>query len=211
MRILVVEDDPVAQTILVHALNDLDHEVVLTQNGLDAWSHIETEDFDVVVSDWMMPQLDGVDLCRRIRTLEDRPFTFIILLTSKDTTADLVEGIHAGADDFMTKPFNRDELQARLHAAQRVLNLERALAKKVADLEQALDEVKTLRGLLPICMYCCSIRHTDEAWERIEAYISEHSEVEFTHSICPTCYDDRVKPMLEEFKEEQEEKKRKAS
>ena len=210
MRILIVEDDPVAQAILVHALNDLEHDVVITNNGLDAWSQIEKSDFDVVVSDWMMPKLDGIELCRRIRALEDRPFTFIILITQKDTTEDLVEGIHAGADDFMTKPFERDELHARLYAAGRVVGLERALAKKVADLEQALDEVKTLRGLLPICMYCCAIRHTDEAWERIEAYISEHSEAEFTHSICPTCYDDRVKPMLEEFRE-QEEAKRKAS
>ena len=201
MRILIADDDPVGLRALQRVMEKSGHEVVTAGDGDEAWQRIEETPFDIVVSDWMMPGVDGPELCRRIRLRDQHPFCFVILLTARDTDADLVEGIMAGADDFITKPWVRDVLQARLHAAERVVRLERDLAQKVADLEQALDEVKTLRGLLPICMYCKSIQDGPEAWARIEAYISQHSEAEFSHSICPGCYESQVKPMLDEMRD----------
>lgn len=202
MRILVADDDPGTRRVLEVSLTSFGHTVVLAEDGEQAWQLFQQQPFDAVVSDWMMPGLNGPELCTRIRGEEDRPFCFLLMLTSRDTTGDLVEGIAAGADDFMTKPFHQDELRARLHAAGRVIELERSLARRVEDLSQALREVKTLRGLLPICMYCHSIRDDREVWERIEEYVSNHSEAEFTHSICPGCYEDRVKPMLNELKQD---------
>lgn len=202
MRILVAEDDPGTRHLLQTKLTSYGHDVVLADDGAAAWEAFQHQPFDAVVSDWMMPELDGPTLCRNIRAEPDRPFCYILMLTSRSTTEDLVEGIAAGADDFMTKPFDNDELRARLHAAGRVIDLERSLARKVEDLSQALREVKTLRGLLPICMYCHSIRDDRDIWARIEEYVCSHSEAEFTHSICPGCYEDRVKPMLAELKDE---------
>lgn len=200
MRILIAEDDRTTRRMLEVRLTAFGHQVDCAEDGMQAWEMFQAGSYDVVVSDWMMPKLDGPDLCRRIRALEDRPFCFLLMLTSRGTTEDLVEGIESGADDFMTKPFVNEELQARLHAAGRVIELERRLAGKVEDLERALSEVKTLRGLLPICMYCHKVRDDSDIWEQIEAYIASRSEAEFTHSICPPCYEDQVKPMLSELR-----------
>lgn len=209
MRILIVDDEPVGRRVAEVALAGLGHEIELASDGMEAWRAIIRKPFDVVISDWMMPELDGLELCRRVRKLTSH-FTFMMLVTARDQMEDLVQGLHSGADDFITKPFSPDELRARLHAAERVIRLERTLEEQVAALQRALKEVRTLRGLLPICMYCKSIQATDEAWQRIEAYISDHSNAEFTHAICPTCYSDRVKPMLEEYRSKCEDAKRSA-
>lgn len=206
MRILVADDDPGTRLVLQSKLTDFGHDVEVAEDGQVAWELCQHRNFDAVVLDWMMPRMDGPELCRLIRAESERPFCYILMLTSRSTTEDLVEGIAAGADDFMTKPFDKEELRARLHAAERVITLERRLARKIDDLEQALSEVKTLRGLLPICMYCHSIRDDKDIWERIEEYIAEHSEANFTHSICPPCYEERVKPMLSELKRDAQKK-----
>ena len=199
MRILIAEDDRVVRRLLESTLREFGHEVVAAADGKEAWAAFGDALFDVVISDWVMPGNEGPALCRLIRGVADHPYCYVVLLTSKDAKSDLIQGIMAGADDFMTKPFDRGVLQARLHAAERVVRLERDLAQRVADLRGALDEVKTLRGLLPICMYCKRIREGQDLWERIEQYISEHSEAEFTHSICPSCYEEQVRPMLADF------------
>jgi DNA-binding response OmpR family regulator len=203
VRILVADDDPVVRRLLESTLKGFGHEVVAVVDGTAAWEQFTERLFDVVISDWVMPGHDGPALCRLIRGIADHPFAYVVLLTAKDTKTDLIQGIMAGADEFMTKPFDRGVLQARLHAAERVVRLERDLAQRVADLRRALDEVKVLRGLLPICMYCKRIREGPDLWERIEAYISEHSEAEFTHSICPSCYEEQVRPMLADFADKQ--------
>lgn len=200
MRVLIVEDDAVTRRALQAVIAGLGHEVAETCDGREAWEQVQAGDFDVVVSDWLMPEMDGLELCRRIRALEDRPYCYVMLVTVRSDSADLVEGIMAGADEFVRKPWHADELVARFHAAERVVRLERDLAAKVQELEKALDEVKTLRGMLPICVYCKSIRTDSAAWEEIEAYVCSHSDAEFTHSICPTCYDSRVQPMLDDLR-----------
>ena len=137
-----------------------------------------------------------------MRAREDAPFTYVMLVTERSATQDVVAGIMAGANDFLSKPFERAELRVRLHAAQRVVDLERSLAERVRELEHALEEVATLRRLLPICMYCKSIRNEKQVWDEIEEYTREHANADCTHSICPSCYDDRVRPMLDEMRKE---------
>ena len=121
----------------------------------------------------MMPGLDGVAVCRRVRELETETPTYIIMLTARDAKEDLARALDAGADDYITKPFDTRELRARLSVGRRVVELQAALAQKVRDLQEALDHVKT--------------RTDQEVWERLEKYITEHSEAQFSHGLCPEC------------------------
>ncbi|MHC5009337.1 MAG: response regulator [Planctomycetota bacterium] len=194
MKILIAEDDPVARRLVERTVGDFGHDAVVVEDGLEAWKQLQSEDYDVVISDWIMPGIDGLELCRRIRTLKDHPFIYVLLLTARYARADIVEAIMAGADDFMVKPFDRELLRARLHAARRVVRLQRDHALRAAELRQALDEVKTLRGLLPVCSKCRRIRRDESVWQAIESYLLEHQDLDFARSICPSCYEKEGRP-----------------
>ncbi len=202
MKVLIVDDDPVARRVLEEAMGGLGHEVCVACDGDEAWERLQREPVDVLITDWVMPTLDGIELCKRVRAREDAGFTYVMLVTSRSEADDVVAGIMAGADDFLTKPYERAVLRARLHAAARVVELERSLARRVTELEEALHEIATLRRLLPICMYCKSIRNDEQAWDDIEEYLREHANADCTHSICPPCYDERVRPMLDDLHRE---------
>ena len=148
--------------------------------------------------DWMMPSLDGPEVCRMAR--EQRPVRspYIILLTSREARVDVVAGLDAGADDYLVKPFDPEELRARLKAGVRIIDLQKRLTAHVAELELALANVQRLSGLLPICSYCKSIRDDAHYWHRVEEYVTEHSEVQFTHGICPKCFDAVTRQMDDE-------------
>jgi len=96
-----------------------------------------------------------------------------------------------GADDYITKPFDKNELKSRLNVAKRMINVQNELATKVNELQEALNHVKLLQGIIPICMYCHKIRNDNNAWDQLEMYISNHSDAEFSHSICPQCLEKR--------------------
>lgn len=202
VRILIAEDDEVTRAKFEALIGGLGHDWTSVENGWDAWEKVLDEPFDAVVSDWVMPKIDGLELCRRIKAMGERPFCHVLMVTSKGESSDLVEGIMAGADDFMSKPVDVDVLRARLHAAERVVKLERTLARRVKELEAAMSEVKTLRGLLPVCMYCKNVRQGDDMWQDILAYLQSNVDAGFTHGICPDCYESRVKPMLAERRAE---------
>ena len=148
--------------------------------------------------DWEMPGLQGPEVVQRIRSRAgDTSPTYVILLTVRDSSADIVQGLKAGADDYVTKPANEDELIARVNVGARVVQLQTALADRVRSLEEALANVKALQTLLPMCAYCKSIRNDQNYWEKVETYFTQHSNVSFTHSYCPNCYERFVRPELE--------------
>jgi response regulator RpfG family c-di-GMP phosphodiesterase len=118
---------------------------------------------------------------------------YLVLLTALEARKDIVAGLDAGADDYIVKPFDPDELRARLQVGVRVLTLQERLAERVAELEAALGRVKRLQGLLPICSYCKRIRGDDQYWQSVDAYIAEHSDAQFSHGICPPCYEEAQK------------------
>ena len=114
---------------------------------------------------------------------------YVILLTGRDSRADLVAGLDAGADDYLVKPFDLEELRARVHVGIRVLTLQERLAARVIELQSALANVKQLSGLLPICSYCKRIRSDQDYWEQVDSYVAHHSDVKFSHGICPSCFE----------------------
>jgi len=189
MRVLIAEDDATSRRLLESMLKKWGYDVVVTCDGKEAWAALEADNSPrLVILDWMMPGIDGVELCRLIRRTHTLSPPYIILLTVRDRKEDIVTGLEAGGNDYVTKPFNGNELRARIEVGQRVVGLQSALAGKVRELEQALAHVKTLQGLLPICMHCHKIRDDQDSWQKLEEYISEHSEADFSHSICPECF-----------------------
>ena len=201
MRILVAEDEPVARRVLRTLLGKWGYQVSTCADGQAAWQTLQTADApELVILDWMMPHMDGLQVCRQLRALPQPQPTYVILLTARGQEDDIVTGLHAGADDYITKPFGREELRARVQVGARVVTLQRHLAERVKELEDALARVKYLRGLLPICAYCKKIRNDQNYWQQVEAYITEHSDAQFSHSICPACYEQFAKPALERAK-----------
>lgn len=189
MRILIAEDDFVSRRILQADLEKNGYDVIVTQNGSEAYSALSRPDApQLAILDWMMPELDGVDVCRKIREAKHENYTYILLLTTKGEKEDIVIGLDAGADDYITKPCNPRELLSRVRVGIRMLNLQNSLKEHVQKLEEALTQVRQLQGLLPICCYCKKIQNSDNYWQQVEKYISEHAEVEFSHGICPECY-----------------------
>ncbi len=148
---------------------------------------LETEPVRVVVSDWMMPNSDGLDLCRRIRNRVNSEYIYFILLTARDATEEnQTAAADAGVDDFLTKPLDVSELWTRLRVAERILKY--------------TTQVRQLEEMLPICSYCKKIRDDQNYWQQLEGYISERTGSDFSHSVCPDCYKRVVIPELEQLK-----------
>ena len=190
MKTLIAEDDSVSRRLLQAALQKWGFEVTVTTQGREAWEALQQPAApSLVILDWLMPEIDGVEICRRIRASEALKSSYVILLTSRGSKEDIVEGLEAGADDYVTKPFDHGELRARVQVGARVIGLQNALAERVHQLEEAIASVKTLQGLLPICCYCKKIRDDGNYWHRVESYISGHANVRFSHGICPDCSD----------------------
>ena len=188
MKILIAEDDSVSRRLLEAALVKWGHEVVVTRDGEEAWQQLQLAGAaPLLILDWLMPKMDGVAVCRKARTALAFKSTYIVLLTSRGNKEDVVKGLDAGADDYVTKPFDPEELRARVQVGCRMVELQSALADRVTELETALARVNQLHGLLPICCYCKKIRDDQNYWHRVESYITVHSDVRFSHGICPDC------------------------
>ncbi|HEV2176394.1 MAG TPA: response regulator transcription factor [Terriglobia bacterium] len=197
MKILIAEDDAVSRRALEGALKPCGCDLVVAADGAEAWEMLRAPDAPrLAVLDWMMPRLDGLELVRKVREHSPASLAYLIMLTCRDSRADLIQGLGAGADDYVTKPFHTDELRARVQVGLRVVQLQSALDARVRELEEALSRVKRLQGLLPICSYCKKIRDDGNYWQQVEAYITERSEAEFSHGICPGCFAQFVEPEL---------------
>lgn len=194
IRILIAEDHHVSRHLLERNLQNWGFEVITAEDGEAAAEILESPGApSLAVLDWMMPKMDGVEVCQRVRGHAGRPYIYLIMLTAKSQKEEIAAGLEAGADDYVIKPFDPDELRARLKVGQRVVELERALDKRVRDLETALADVKKLKSLLPICMYCKSVRDDRDYWRQIEEYIHVETGTDFSHGICPHCMEKLTK------------------
>jgi phosphoserine phosphatase RsbU/P len=189
MKVLIAEDDRVTGELLDRTLRRWNYETTFVADGEEAWRRLsESAAPTLAILDWMMPGIDGPDICRRVRAELPLANMYLMLLTAREARRDLIAGLDAGADDYIVKPFDADELRARVAVGARVLALQEKLAERVEELQAALSNVKQLRGLLPICSYCKRIRGDDSYWQQVEGYIAAHSNAQFSHGICPTCY-----------------------
>ena len=183
MNILAVDDDAVARTVVCALLKKLGHDVLEAEDGQEAWDLFNSVELGVLIVDWEMPRMDGLELCRLVRAAEREKYTYIIMLTGRIGKQNFVDGINAGADDFANKPVSPSELEARLRVAERILGLQ--------------ADVRKLEGLLPICSYCKKIRGKNDKWQQIESYVAQRTDAEFSHGICPDCYEAHIEPQLE--------------
>ncbi len=188
MKILLADDDANTINLLCKYLKEWQFEVTTAGNGLEVINIIKDGNYpQLIILDWLMPQMDGVEVIKRVRKMELPNPPYIILFTVQDEKRAIIEGLDAGANDYVTKPFDKDEFRARIRVGERFIKMQNALAEKIADLQDALTQIRTLRGIIPICLFCHKIRTDQKSWERLEKYISEHSEAEFSHGICPEC------------------------
>lgn len=137
MRILIAEDERITRRSLQREVERWGHEVVAVEDGAAAWDEFQRQQFDIVVTDWDMPRMDGYELIKHIRGSDGASYAYLIMLTGRTEKLDLVRGMEAGADDFLAKPFDRDELRVRLSAGERIINLERHLAEQNDKLQAA--------------------------------------------------------------------------
>ncbi len=229
IEILVAEDSVTQAVKLQYLLEHHHYKVVVARNGLEALSFVEKQRPEMIISDIVMPEMDGYELCRKIRANERLKGIPILLLTSLSEPEDIIRGLESGADNFLTKPYDEKLLLSRVQyilinqrirqnptsdmgieiffAGKRhfinsdriqILDLlfstyesavqqKRDLERVNKELKDALDTIKTLHGLLPICSHCKKIRDEKGEWQYLEIYISQHSEAKFTHGICPEC------------------------
>jgi DNA-binding response OmpR family regulator len=187
-RVLVADDNHVDRLLTRRVLQASGFEIVEATNGVDAWATMLAEDRpSIAVLDWNMPGFDGIELCRRIRTWEVLRGLYVILLTGRSTSDDLVQGLDAGADDYIQKPVMAAELLARVRVGQRVSALQEGLARHIRELEEASSRIRQLQGLIPMCCVCKRIRNDEDYWQQLECYLSQHSGVKVTHGYCPEC------------------------
>lgn len=186
-HILIVDDIPRNLQVLALLLDKSGYRVSMAMDGAKALEMVKVEPPDLILLDVMMPELDGLEVCRRLKADAAVREIPVIFLTARAELEDLQEGFRLGAVDYVTKPFRGGELLARvaIHVKLRqALERERGLRRS---LEETLAQVKTLSGLLPICARCKKIRDDNGYWNQIEAFISAHSDADFTHGICPEC------------------------
>ena len=193
MRVLIADDDAVLRLALRAHLERWSYEVVECADGEAAWNAMrEPSPPPLAIMDWNMPGVDGPALCQEVRETPSLSGMYVILLTSNASKRDMITGLESGADDYIVKPFDWDELRARLRIGHRIVSLQQSLGARVNELQQALSSVRALSGLLPICAYCKRIRDDKDYWLQIEHYLSEHSDARFSHGICPECIEKKV-------------------
>ncbi len=201
MKILIVDDEAVNVGVLANALKG-SYEICTALSGEEALGMLKEHSPDLVLLDVMMPEMDGFEVCRLMRAEGAYADTPIIFVTALDSEEGESEGLELGAVDYITKPVNlklaklRIRNQLELKRQRNVVEAQnRLLTLQKAELEATLARVKRLEGLITICMSCKKIRGENKAWQRLEKYMSEHSDAFFSHGICPECLEKEMKKL----------------
>ncbi len=188
--ILVVDDQPANLKVLLSFLQAHNFQIYIADSGGRALNILSKVCPDLILLDVMMPDIDGFETCRRIKSDQRLAAVPVVFMTALDSVEDKVAGFNAGGVDYITKPFQQVEVLARIKTHI-------MLRKRERELEQALTEIKTLTGILPICSYCKQIRNDKGYWQQVEDYISQHSQAMFSHGLCPDCYKKEMDSFLE--------------
>jgi DNA-binding response OmpR family regulator len=187
MNILIAEDDFISRKLLINILEELGHIVSVAADGKEAWEAYQAQPTRLLITDWLMPQMDGLELVRKIRENDKSDYTYIILLTANiGQRENYYKAMQAGVDDFLAKPLDRLELEIRLQVAQRIL--------------KASSHIESLESVLTICAYTKKIKFPDEGWQTIEEFMRSHLGLTISHGIEPEYYDSVIKPQLDDLK-----------
>ncbi|HBD95847.1 MAG: hypothetical protein A2015_04585 [Spirochaetes bacterium GWF1_31_7] len=197
-KILIVDDIVLNIQVAAGVLQEYNYEILTATGGEQAIKIIKAKKPDLILLDIMMPDIDGFDVIKSIKESSETSDIPVIFVTAKNDIETLVAGFNAGAVDYITKPFNPFELYARVRAHLELKMAKTELEAKNKELQQALNDIKTLEGLIPICANCKKIKDDDGYWHSVEEYMTEHSDVKFTHGLCNDC----IKKLYPEFAEE---------
>lgn len=189
MNVLIAEDDFISQKLLQTNLEQMGYTVTLANDGEEAWRIQEMQPHRLIVSDWLMPNMDGLELCQQVRSQQNADYTYFILLTANVGQEDnYFKAMDAGVDDFLSKPLDRTQLQIRLHVAERIL--------------KSTSRIQSLENVLTICAYTKRINFPEEGWQTIEEFMERHLGIRLSHGIDPDHYDKVIKPELEKLKQQ---------
>ena len=184
MKVLVADDDPVMLAVVTAGLTAGGHEAVACQTGAQAWELFKQQAFPMVVTDWMMPEIDGLQLTQLIRRAPRASYTYIIMLTGKNKREDYLTAVKAGADAFLMKPLDGAMLEAQINIATRILGLQ--------------AHTKRLEAIMTVCSYCKKVRHQDH-WLPMEQYVAQEFKTLPSHTYCHDCFAEKVEPELREL------------
>jgi CheY-like chemotaxis protein len=185
--ILIVDDNPTNLGVLFDYLKELKYRVLVDTNGESAISTVLQMPPDIVLLDVMMPGIDGFETCRRLKANEVTKDIPVIFMTALTDAVDEVKGLEVGAVDYITKPIKVEIVSARINTHLALRSTQKQLEEKNLQLQQALKNIKTLEGLIPICANCKQVRDDEGFWQQVEVYIRDHTNAKFSHSICPDC------------------------
>lgn len=188
IRVFVVDDDPDVLFATVRVLKKAGYEVLGVETGGECLEKVVEEHPDLILLDVQLPDIPGTEVCLNLKNNPDHLKKYIMMLSSYKTASDdQADGLDAGADGYIARPVSNRELLSRVAAMVRLIRAERKCDSYIFELEQAMEKIKVLSGIVPICMHCKQIRDDKGYWNKLEAFISEHSDAQFSHSICEAC------------------------
>ena len=188
MKVLVAENVFALRLSLTSLLEGWGFDVIHAFDGDEAWRFLQAEDApQIAILGWELAGLNGAEICQKVRESARVTNPYLILLSAKSGEIAITAGFNAGADDLLNKSFDEAELRTRIQFAERVMRLEQTLKERIRQCSLFAAEMNKLKGMLPICMCCKSIRDSQDGWQKLEAYITHYLGVEFSHSVCPEC------------------------
>src|SRR5258708_1758686 len=181
MKILVVDDDSLVRLIVRGGLKALGHEVVACESGAQAWSILRESQFHLLVTDWSMPEMDGIELTQMVRKVPRESYTYVIMLTGHESREDYLKAVRAGVDAFLVKPLDGALLEAQVSIAERIVGLQ--------------NHAKQMESIMTVCSYCKRVRDKNE-WISMERYVANEFKTLPSHTFCPSCFAEKFEPEL---------------
>ncbi len=185
--VLVIDDSPNNLAVIARHLEDNGFEVMIARDGEDGVIKAARGLPDLILLDIMMPGMDGFETCKRLKSTSDTKEIPVLFMTALDSVEDKLRGFEEGGVDYIVKPFNEHEAVARVKTHLKIRKLQRDLEEKNRRLQQAMNKIKKLEGIIPICSFCKKIRDEEGSWKQLEGYFQEHSEATFSHGLCQEC------------------------
>lgn len=193
-NVLIVDDFYQNIRIVANILKKENYQMTFAQTGKSALECTEAKNFDLILLDIVLPSMNGYEVCKVLKKNSETKDIPVIFLTGKTDTESILKGFEIGASDYVTKPFNESELLARVKThlkLKKSRDIQNQLIsekeKLISELQKALEEIRTLRGFIPICASCKKIRNDEDYWEQVDVYVQKRTEAKFSHGLCPSC------------------------